>query len=83
MKLRNRTLLRALIDERGVSIRTLARQAGLAGPGMVCHLLAGRRASCSPYLARRLSEALGVPTAVLFAPATSTGTGRSDTEDAA
>ena len=68
MRLLSADVLRALTAQRGYSRRTLADLCGLSGTGMIDHLLAGRRTTCSPDLAVSLSRALGVPVRVLFVP---------------
>lgn len=75
MTLTSTKTLRALMDQKDFSRRRLARYCGLAGSGMIDHLLAGRRTSCSPKLAERIAEALDVPLAVLFVPSVPSGTG--------
>lgn len=68
MRLASSDTLRALMKQKGFSHRRLARYCGLAGPGMIDHLVSGRRTSCTPLLAERISEALDVPLTVLFVP---------------
>ena len=68
MRLASSDTLRALMAQKGVSHRRLARYCGLAGPGMIDHLVSGRRHSCTPKLAERIAEALDVPLSVLFVP---------------
>ena len=70
MRLASSDTLRALMKQKGFSHRRLARYCGLAGPGMIDHLVSGRRTSCTPLLAERISEALDVPLTVLFVPKT-------------
>lgn len=65
MKLRSADTLRALMEQDDFSLGRLARYADCS-KGFISHLLAGRRSSCTPELADRISEALGVPTTVLF-----------------
>lgn len=78
MKLTSANTLRALMEQKAFSRRRLARYCGLAGTGMIDHLLSGRRTSCTPRLAQRIVEALDVPLAVLFVPVMPSTTGRSD-----
>lgn len=74
MKLRSADTLRALMEQDGFSLGRLARYADCS-KGFISHLLAGRRSSCTPELADRIAEALGVPTTVLFdARLSTTGT---------
>ena len=68
MKLTSRDTLRALMQQKDFSRRRLARYCGLAGSGMIDHLVDGRKTSCTPQLAARIVEALDVPLAVLFQP---------------
>lgn len=68
MRLASSDTLRALMAQKGFSHRRLARYCGLAGPGMIDHLISGRRNSCTPRLAERIAEALDVPLGVLFVP---------------
>jgi transcriptional regulator with XRE-family HTH domain len=65
MKLKSPDVLRALMQQDGFSLARLARYAGCS-KAFVSHLLAGRRASCTPELGARIAEALHVPVAVLF-----------------
>lgn len=76
MKLTSRDTLRALMQQKGFSRRRLARYCGLAGSGMIDHLLDGRRSSCTPKLAENIAEALDVPLTLLFVPSVPTSTGR-------
>lgn len=68
MKLTSANTLRALMEQKDFSRRRLARYCGLASTGMIDHLLAGRRTSCTPRLAQRIAEALDVPIDLLFVP---------------
>lgn len=68
MRLRSAELLRAVVGpepSKKLSARQLARYSGVH-PSFINHLLAERRRSCTPQVADRMSEALGVPTAFLF-----------------
>ncbi len=65
MKLRSPETLRALMNQDEFSLARLARYADCS-KSFISHLLAGRRSSCTPELADRISEALHVPTEVLF-----------------
>jgi transcriptional regulator with XRE-family HTH domain len=69
MKLTSRDTLQALMKQKKFSRRRLARYCGLSGSGMIDHLLAGRKTSCSPRLAVRIAESLDVPLELLFMPA--------------
>lgn len=68
MKLTSADTLRALMKQKGLSRRVLARYCGLAGSGMIDHLLDGRKTSCTPKLAENIAEALDVPLSILFVP---------------
>lgn len=76
MRLRSPDTLRALMAQYDFSLGRLARYADCS-KGFISHLLAGRRASCTPQLADRIAEALHVPVEVLFEVRVST-TGMSD-----
>lgn len=83
MKLTSANTLRALMEQKGFSRRRLARYCGLAGTGMIDHLLAGRRTSCTPQLAGRIAEALDVPLDILFVPSVPAASGRTAQRGAA
>jgi len=74
MHLRSADTLRALAQQEGLSYRDVADGADCSY-GFIGHLVAGRR-SCSPELAERIAEVLGVPVGVLFAPDAPSGGGR-------
>lgn len=68
MRLISKERLRSFIGPepgKKMSGRTLARYAGVH-PSFIDHLTAGRRKSCEPLTAQRISEALAVPLDVLF-----------------
>lgn len=69
MKLASAATLTALMDQRDMSMGTLARYAGCS-KGFISHLTSGRRRTCTPGLAERIAEALTVPVEVLFVPST-------------
>jgi transcriptional regulator with XRE-family HTH domain len=69
MQLQSRDTLRALMDQRGLSLDRLARYAGCS-KSMISHLTAGRKKTCSTKLGERIAEALDVPLEVLFVPST-------------
>lgn len=75
MRLQSGEILRAFMHQRCISERTLARYAGCSR-AMIGHLLHGRRTTCSPVLAVKISEALSVPLEGLFTPRMSHKTGR-------
>lgn len=75
MKLRSAELLRALVGpepDKKMSRRELARAIG-KHPSFIDHLTSGRRSSCLPVTADRISRALGLPTEVLFEERLPTG----------
>lgn len=68
MRLRSVQLLKAFVGpepDKKLSARQLARTAAVH-PSFINHLTAGRTASCTPRVADRISDALGIPTDVLF-----------------
>lgn len=67
MKLQSGEILRAFMRQRGISERTLARYAGCSR-AMISHLLHGRKTTCTPELAVKITEALTVPLEALFMP---------------
>lgn len=71
MELHNREGLVERMAEKKFSLERLARYAGCS-KGMVSHLTAGRRKTCSPVLAENIVEALDVPFSFLFVPRVST-----------
>lgn len=77
MKLRSAEILVAFMRQKDFSLGRLARYAGCSR-SMISHLTSGRKTSCSPELADRISEALDVPTEALFDLRESSGSGSSD-----
>jgi transcriptional regulator with XRE-family HTH domain len=73
MKLRSAEVLRAEMRHRGLSERTLARYAGCSR-AFIGHLLHERKSSCTPELAVRIEEALGLREGALFVPRVSSQT---------
>lgn len=65
MKLRSRSVLRALMDQNGLSLTDVAKAAQCTR-GFISHLTSGRRHSCSTDVALRIAGALSVPLNVLF-----------------
>lgn len=65
MRITSPETLRAVMRQRGLSIAAIARSAGCS-KGFISHLLAGRRRSCTPPLARRIAAALDVPLELVF-----------------
>lgn len=76
MRLSSPDMLRATMARRNFSMARLARYAGCS-KSMIGHLVSGHKRSCTPELATRISEALDVPTELLFVPCVSTSRGRS------
>jgi len=75
VNLRSPRLLKDFLDAHGpMSGSELARRAnriakkrgGTVGPGIVNHLIAGRRTSCSLMTAQCIEEVLGAPPNLLF-----------------
>lgn len=54
-----------LVNKRKISQRLLADRVGV-NPSFINHLTAGRSTTCTPQVADRIAEALGVDTSVLF-----------------
>lgn len=75
MKLRSTEILLVMMKDRHFSMARLARYSGCS-KGMISHLCAGRKTSCSKELADNIAEALGVPTSVIFVERTSADSGR-------
>lgn len=65
MRLRNRLVLGAFIDNACMSEREVARRAGLSH-STVNHLMTGRRATCSLSTAVAIAQALHCPIGTLF-----------------
>ena len=76
MKLQSKETLLALMRQRDFSYERLARYAGCS-KSFISHLVKGRKNTCTPDLADRLSEALSVPTEILFVPSKSAVRGHS------
>jgi plasmid maintenance system antidote protein VapI len=74
MKLKSGSLLRALMDTKGVSNADVAMAAGV-GRTFISALVNERRTSCTPAVAERIARRLEVPLDVLFDPKTSAGSG--------
>lgn len=77
MRLTSKDTLRALMAQRGFSMSRLARYAGCS-KSFIGHLCHGRKATCTPQLAVRISEALEVPTEILFVLSESPASGRNN-----
>lgn len=68
VRLTSRQALKQFMEFHGIkSSYELARRANLK-PGVVGHLVAGRRNTCLPRTAMAIEEALQVPKGYLFAP---------------
>lgn len=65
MRVTSPETLQALMRQRGLSIGRLARAAGCS-KGFISHLLSGRRRSCTPALAQRITAVLDVPLEIVF-----------------
>lgn len=65
MRLRNRLVFAAFVDNAGVSERAVARRAGLSH-STVNHLISGRRVTCSLRTAITIAHAVHCPVEVLF-----------------
>lgn len=59
------------IDFRKISQRKLAKRAEVS-PSFINHLVSGYRTECTPEVAERIAEGLGVDVTVLFEPETPT-----------
>lgn len=66
MRVKNPALLRALVEQVGLSQRELGMAAGLQGHRHVGRMLAGEKRTCSPQTAVGLAKALGVEVGFLF-----------------
>lgn len=68
MRLHSAERLRAFVGpeaEKKVSQRKLARYVGVH-ESFINHLTSGRRRSCTPLVAERIAEVVGVPIDILF-----------------
>jgi transcriptional regulator with XRE-family HTH domain len=75
MTLKSADVLIAFMHEKDFSGARLARYAGCSRQ-FISQLLTGKRSTCTPKLAVNISEALGVPLEILFAPSGSSDAGR-------
>lgn len=75
MRLRSGSILRAFMDERGMSNADVALAAGV-GRTFISALVNERRTSCTEDVARRIERYLGVPATVIFEPKPSANSGR-------
>lgn len=69
VRLKSPATLRALMDQQGVTVRSLASAAGLSGHSMIQQLRDGSRPGCTVRVAEGIATALGTTTGTLFAPA--------------
>lgn len=65
MKLRDPRMLRQYMEYKGMTIRQVAKAAGVS-PSLVGHLLTGERTGSRPENARKIEEALACPPGLLF-----------------
>lgn len=74
MKLESAATLRAIMEQRHMSMARLARYAGCS-KSFISALCVGRKSTCTPQLAERIAEALEVPLTLLFVANESAGSG--------
>lgn len=70
MRLHSKERLRAFVGpepDKKISQRRLSRYVGVH-ESFINHLTSGRRSSCTPMVAQRIAEAVGVPLEILFVP---------------
>lgn len=67
MKLKDPDDLRDALAERQLSGAQVALHAGCSR-SFICHMLAGRKTTCSDEVAERIAELLGVPSTDFFEP---------------
>lgn len=82
MRLHSAERLRAFVGpepDKKVSQRKLARYVGVH-ESFINHLTSGRRRSCTPLVAERIAEVVGVPVDILFVP-TAPSNGLSDVKE--
>lgn len=71
VRLRNRLVLGAFVDNAGMSEREVARRAGLSH-STVNHLITGRRTTCTLSTAAAIARTVGCPIGALFMAETAT-----------
>ncbi len=76
MRLRSAATLTALMGQNAMSMSRLGRYSKCS-KSFIGHLTSGRKTTCTPELAARIAEALGVDLDVLFVPKVSGETGHS------
>lgn len=78
MQLRDGAALKKAMEEQGMSYRRLARYAGCS-PSFIAHLTHGRKTTCTPRLAQRIVQGLGIDDlGLLFVVKVSSDTIRSE-----
>lgn len=77
MRLNSSTVLRGLMDMKGLSNADVAAHAGV-GRTFISALVNERKNSCTPRVAVRIAERLEVPLEVLFTPRASAVSGRNN-----
>lgn len=82
MRLRSGGALREQMDRQGKSLADVARYAGVSR-GFISHLTAGREKTCSPKVAQRIADLLGVGLELLFEVQVPPASGRGDKSQAA
>lgn len=82
MRLRSGSLLRELMNTKGVSNADVGIAAGV-GRTFISALVNNRRNSCTEEVALRIARRLEVPFELLFDPTPSAGSGRSDNKKVA
>lgn len=70
MRIRSGKLLAGQMDARRMSQYALASYVGCSR-SFISHLVSGRKATCTPDLAERIAEVLGVDLELLFVPSIS------------
>jgi transcriptional regulator with XRE-family HTH domain len=75
MKLTSADTLRALMQQKDISYADLAAAAKVS-KGFISHLTAGRKNTCTPGVADRITRRLDVPLRLLFVESVSTTNGR-------
>jgi len=75
MRLISSATLRALMEQKDVSLADMAR-ATERSKGFISHLTRGRKTTCSPEVADRIARRLDVHLELLFVPSMSSSDGR-------
>ncbi|MCW2902893.1 MAG: hypothetical protein JWO67_5158 [Streptosporangiaceae bacterium] len=75
MRLISARTLRALMDQKGVSLQDLA-DAARVSKGFVSHLTAERKKTMTPRVAEAIARRLDVPLQLLFVPSVSPAKGQ-------